>query len=151
MNIAQIGDRVRVHFVGSLSDGTVIESSRSSRPLEFTLGDGEVMSGLEDLVQGMRSGETRTALIPPEQAHGEHRDDLLLAVERERFPRHVDPYTGQQLRMKREGRPAEIVRVVATTGDMVLLDSNHPLAGKEISVEVELLAIVGRCSGVAGA
>ena len=151
MREAQRGDRVKIHFTGRLSDGTVVEDSREREPIEFTIGDREVMRGVEELVRGMRSGEVRSAVIPPEAAHGKHRNDLLLAVERERFPRHVDPYTGQQLRMKREGRPAEIVRVVATTGDMVLLDTNHPLAGKEISVEVELLAIVGRCSEVAGA
>ncbi len=150
MRVAQTGDRVRVHFTGKLRDGTVVESSRSTGPLEFTLGEQEVMKGLEDLVHGMKSGETRRALIPPEHAHGRHRNDLLLAVERERFPRHIDPYTGLQLKMKRNGSPPEIVKVVATTGDMVLLDRNHPLAGKSLAVEVELLDIVDRCSGVPG-
>jgi peptidylprolyl isomerase len=149
MRAARIGDRVRVHFTGRLGDGTVVESSRGESPLEFTLGRNEVMSGLEDLVRGMRSGEIREETVPPDRAHGRHRNDLLLAVERERFPRHVDPYTGQQLSMKREGREAEIVLVVATTGDMVLLDTNHPLAGKELTLEVELLDIVGVDSEVA--
>jgi peptidylprolyl isomerase len=138
-----------VHFTGKLSDGTVVESSWEDGPLEFTLGEQEVMTGLEDLVRGLTSGETRRGLIPPDRAHGKHRHDLLLVVERERFPGHVDPYTGQQLSMKREGKPAEIVKVVATTGDMVLLDTNHPLAGQELTVEVELLDIVGRRSEVA--
>jgi peptidylprolyl isomerase len=142
MRVAQAGDRVRVHFTGRLRDGTVVESSRDEGPIEFTLGRREVMSGLEDLVTGMRSGEVRSGRIPPDRAHGNHRNDLLLAVERERFPRHIDPYTGQQLQMKRNGRGPELVRVVATTGDMVLLDTNHPLAGKEIVVEVELLDII---------
>lgn len=149
MRVAKPGDRVRVHFVGKLHDGTVVESSREDSPLEFTLGRREVMTGLEELVQGMRSGERRQGLIPPDRAHGRHRTDLLLAVERERFPRHVDPYAGQQLQMKREGRPVEIVRVVATTGDMVLIDTNHPLAGKELMVEVELIDIVEERSEVA--
>jgi peptidylprolyl isomerase len=149
MRAAQTGDRVKIHFIGKLGDGTVVESSHGQRPLEFTLGRREVMSGLEELVRGMRSGEKRQGRIPPDQAHGRHRNDLLLAVERERFPNHIDPYTGQQLRMKREGQPAVIVRVVATTGDMVLLDTNHPLAGKELTVEVELLDILEAHSGAA--
>lgn len=148
MKAADVGDRVRVHFTGTLNDGTIVESSTDDNPLEFTLGQSEVMSGLEELVRGMRSGERRRGRIPPDRAHGRHRNDLLLAVERERFPTHVDPYTGQQLRMKREGRPEEIVRVVATTGDMVLLDTNHPLAGREITVEVELLGIVEQDSKI---
>ncbi len=150
MRVAQTGDRVRVHFTGKLRDGTVVESSRSSEPLEFTLGEREVMKGLEDLVEGMKSGETRHGLIPPENAHGPHRNDLLLAVERERFPRHIDPYTGLELRMKRNDLAAELVKVVATTADMVLLDRNHPLAGKSLTVEVELLDIMERYSGVPG-
>jgi peptidylprolyl isomerase len=152
MRAAQSGDRVRVHFTGRLKDGTVIASSRGENPLEFTIGRKEVMTGLENLVRGMRSGEVREGRIPPDLAHGRHRNDLLLAVERERFPSHIDPYTGQELRMKRDGRAPEIVKVVATTGDMVLLDTNHPLAGKELTVEVELLDIVdaqaeARCVG----
>jgi peptidylprolyl isomerase len=148
MKTADVGDKVRIHFTGRLGDGTVVESSDDGQPLEFTLGRREVMSGLEELVRGMRSGEKRQARIPPDRAHGKHRNDLLLAVERERFPSHVDPYTGQQLWMRREGRAAEIVRVVATTGDMVLLDTNHPLAGKELMVEVQLLDIVEADSGI---
>jgi peptidylprolyl isomerase len=143
MRAAEIGDRVRVHFTGRLLDGTVVASSRDGdQPLEFTLGDREVMRGLEDVVRGMCSGEVRTAKIPASRAHGPHRTDLLLAVERERFPSHVDPYTGQQLQMRREGQDAVVVTVLATTGDMVLLDTNHPLAGKDLSIEVELLEII---------
>lgn len=143
MRVARIGDRVRIHFTGRTNDGFVVESSRDAEPIEFTLGSREVMPGLEDLVRGMRSGEKRNCNLPPDRAHGRHRNDLLLAVERERFPSHVDPYTGQQLSMKREGKPQMIVRVLATTGDMVLLDTNHPLAGKELDIEVELLEIMG--------
>lgn len=147
MRVATTGDRVRIHFTGKLRDGTVVGSSRENEPLEFTLGRREVMQGLENLVNGMRSGEVRTAFLPADLAHGKHRNDLLLAVERERFPSHVDPYTGQQLKMKRQGRAPAIVRVVATTGDMVLLDTNHPLAGKDLDVEVELLDIVEHENG----
>lgn len=149
MRTADVGDRVRVHFTGKLADGTVVEVSGEEDPLEFTLGRREVMTGLEELVRGMRSGEKRWGRIPPDRAHGRHRNDLLLAVERERFPSHVDPYTGQQLWMRREGRPEAIVRVVATTGDMVLLDTNHPLAGRELHVEVELVDILEAGSEIA--
>ncbi|MEX2570268.1 MAG: FKBP-type peptidyl-prolyl cis-trans isomerase [Gemmatimonadota bacterium] len=148
MREAQIGDRVKVHFTGKLRDGTLVDSSREREPLEFTIGEREVMRGLEELVRGMKSGEVRSARIPPDQAHGKHRNDLLLAVERERFPSHVDPYTGQQLRMKRNELPFKIVTVVATTGDMVLLDTNHPLAGKELLMEVELLEVQEEASEV---
>jgi peptidylprolyl isomerase len=149
MREARIGDRVRIHFTGRLKDGTVVESSGGEDPIEFTLGEREVMKGLENLVRGMRSGEKREARLPPDLAHGKHRNDLLLAVERERFPRHIDPYTGLKLWMRREGRAPTLVHVVATTGDMVLLDTNHPLAGKELTVEVELVDILGAHSEVA--
>lgn len=149
MRRARMGDRVKIHFTGMLSDGTLVESTRGSEPVEFTIGEREVMRGLEELVRGMHSGEVRSALIPPDQAHGKHRSDLLLAVERERFPRHIDPYAGQELWMRRGGGPQRLVKVVETTGDMVLLDTNHPLAGKELTVEVELLDIQEQASEVA--
>jgi peptidylprolyl isomerase len=144
MRAAHVGDTVRVHFTGRLLDGTVVASSReeSDQPLEFTLGRNEVMPGLEEAVEGMLSGEVRSAFVPADRAHGRHRPDLLLAVERERFPTHVDPYDGQQLKMTREGREPQLVTVLATTADLVLLDTNHPLAGKDLTVEVELLEII---------
>ncbi len=148
MRKAKIGDRVKVHFTGKLSDGTIVGSSRGEQPLEFTIGERQVMRGLEDVVRGMCSGERRSATIPPERGHGVHRDDLLLAVELERFPRHVDPYAGQQLVMRRGDQAEAIVTVLATTGDTVLLDTNHPLAGKELLVEVELVEI-GEVSSIA--
>ena len=149
MRPAQTGDRVRIHFTVRLEDGTTVESSRGGEPLEFTVGQHEVMRGLEEMVRGLRPGEIRSGRIPVERAHGRHRNDLLLAVERERFPRHIDPYTGQQLRMRRDGRAATLVRVIATTGDMVLLDTNHPLAGKELTADVELIEITEESSEVA--
>jgi peptidylprolyl isomerase len=142
MRTADIGDRVRIHFTGRLKDGTVVGCSLDEEPLEFTLGDREVLRGLEDLVVGMRAGERRSAVLPPDLAHGRHTNDKLLMVERERFPSHVDPYTGQKLKMRRAGKQATVVRVVATTADNVLLDTNHPLAGKDLEVEVELLDII---------
>jgi peptidylprolyl isomerase len=149
MRAAQLGDRVKVHFTGRLRDGTVVGTSRGRDPLEFTIGRREVIHGLEDVVRGMRSGEVKKAKIPAERAHGRHRNDLLLAVERERFPGHIDPYTGLQLWMKREEQAPALVTVLATTGDMVLVDTNHPLAGKELSVEVELLEILTEPSEIA--
>src|SRR5687768_14590491 len=86
MKAADIGDRVRIHFTGRLHDGSMVACSYDEEPLEFTLGHREVLRGLEDLVVGMRSGETRTALLPPDLAHGRHRNDLMLLVDRERFP-----------------------------------------------------------------
>jgi peptidylprolyl isomerase len=151
MRQAQVGDRVRIHLKATLADGTVVESSGDRTPLEFTIGEREVMSGLDDLVRGMCSGETRRAYLPSDRAHGKHRNDLLLAVERERFPSHVDPYTGQRLQMKRGEQPTRVVTVVATTGDMVLLDTNHPLAGKDLMVEVQLLEIQSERSRVLAA
>lgn len=147
MRPAEVGDRVRIHFTGKLSDGTLVARSNEEAPIEFTLGSGEVMPGLDDLVQGMRLGEQRSAYLPADLAHGRHRNDRLLAVERERFPKHIDPYTGLELMMTRGGRQV-LVRVVATTADMVLVDTNHPLAGKELTVEVELLEIVEQASEV---
>lgn len=149
MRAAEIGDRVRIHFTGRLRDGTVVATSHETEPIEFTVGMHEVMPGLDDLVQGMRQGEKRSADLSPDLAHGRHRNDLMLAVELDRFPSHVDPYRGQELMMRREGRPATTVRVVATTANMVVVDTNHPLAGKPLLIDVELLDIMEEDSRIA--
>lgn len=142
MRAAESGDKVRIHFTGRYGDGTLIASSQDEKPLEFTIGRREVMPGLDELVRGMRLGERRSADLPPHLAHGSRREDLLLAVELERFPSHVDPYAGQELVMRRNGKAPTTVRVIATTGDTVVIDTNHPLAGKDLQIEVQLLDIV---------
>lgn len=138
---AQAGDTVRVHYTGRLADGTVFDSSAGREPLEFTLGAGAVIPGFDDGVTGMAVGDARTVEIPADQAYGAHREDLVLTLGRDRFPPGLDPAPGQQLQMQREGFAPLVVTVVEAGETEVTLDANHPLAGKALTFDLELVGI----------
>ncbi|HEX5724269.1 MAG TPA: peptidylprolyl isomerase [Longimicrobiaceae bacterium] len=138
---ARDGDKVRVHYTGRLPDGTVIDSSRGRAPLEFTLGEGRVLPGVEEAVAGMSPGEQATVWVPPEKGYGPHREDLLLVVGRDRFPAHLELEVGQRLQMRREGEPPALVTVIEMSEADVTLDGNHPLAGQDLTFDLELLEI----------
>jgi peptidylprolyl isomerase len=136
---AQVGDLVKVHFTGRLDDGTVFATSKSSKPVSFRLGTGEVISGLDNAVVGMSPGESKTATIPPEDAFGHYRGNRLIVVGRSDFPKHIKPRKGQLLRFRKIGGKTLMVRVALVDAATVMLDMNHVLAGKKITMNVELL------------
>lgn len=138
----QLGDTVRVHYTGRLTDGTVFDSSMQRDPLEFTLGQGELIPGFEQAVLGMIPGESKTETIPFEQAYGPHRPELLIKVDRQQLPTDLDPYVGQRLQMRQQSGTAVVVIVAAVTAFQVTLDANHPLAGKELIFDITLLDII---------
>jgi peptidylprolyl isomerase len=137
------GDKVRVHYTGMLPDGTVLDSSRGGDPLEFTLGRGEVIPGIEHAIEGMSLGESKSIWVTSDEAYGPHQDDLMLMVEKSRFPEHIQPEPGQRLRMRRQGVPPVMVTVVDVMDDDVILDANHPLAGRDLTFDLELVGISG--------
>ncbi|HZD06245.1 MAG TPA: peptidylprolyl isomerase [Longimicrobiales bacterium] len=138
---AKQGDTVHVHYTGRLDDGTVFDSSRERQPLEFTLGEGRVIPGFERAVTGMEPGENRTATIAAAEAYGPHRDDLVMTVGHDQLPDDLQPQVGQKLGMRTsEGRTME-VQITATDEDAVQLDANHPLAGRDLTFDIELVRI----------
>lgn len=141
MTQAKQGDTVKVHYTGKLADGTTFDSSAEHDPLEFTLGAGEVIPGFEAAVLGMTPGESRTTIIPAGEAYGDYHDEMLLEIDRDSFPAHLEPEVGQELQVKQGD--GEVISVVITEvdEDSVTLDANHPLAGKDLTFEIELLAI----------
>lgn len=141
MAAAKQGDTVKVHYTGKLEDGTVFDTSREREPLEFTIGEGKVIPGFEAAVIGMEAGKSRSATVPPEQAYGERRTDRILTVEREQFPEDLDPQVGQQLEVKQPDGQAVPVTVARVSDADVTLDANHPLAGRELTFEMELVEI----------
>jgi peptidylprolyl isomerase len=141
MSQVSSGDTVRVHYTGRLGEGEVFDSSRQREPLEFTVGVGQVIPGFERAVEGMAPGEEKTVTVPAEQAYGPRRDELLLTVERGRLPAHLEPEVGQQLQMNQGGQVA-VVTVAEVSRESVTLDANHPLAGRELTFELELVEIV---------
>ncbi len=141
MSEATQGDRVRVHYTGRLDDGTVFDSSEGRDPLVFELGEGRVIPGFEAAVLGMSAGDRKSTTIPSDEAYGPRRDDLLLAVERDRLPDGLDPEPGQALQMQTEEGQVVPVRVVEADDTSVTIDANHPLAGQDLTFEIELVGI----------
>lgn len=138
---ARMGDTVRVHYTGTLDDGSEFDSSRGREPLEFTLGEGQVIPGFEHGVAGMKPGDERTINIPADEAYGGRRDELVLRVPREQFPPDVEPEIGQQLQMS-DGQQSFVVTVIEVGAAGVLVDANHPLAGKSLTFDLHLVDIV---------
>lgn len=136
------GDTVRVHYTGKLDDGTVFDSSRDGEPLEFTLGTGQVIPGFESAVLGLAVGESRSARLSPEDAYGERDDDMMLEVGRDMLPAGLDPKVGEMLTMQEPGGNVVQVVVAEVGPEAIVLDANHPLAGKPLTFELELVEIV---------
>ncbi len=142
MSQAQANDTVRVHYTGSLEDGTVFDSSLDGEPLEFTLGQRMVIPGFEEAVLGMNEGDTRTVSIPPEEAYGYPREDLVVDVERSQLPPHIELRLGMILQVHSDEGKIGHVTVMGFTEDTVTLDANHILAGQELTFEIKLVEIV---------
>ncbi len=142
MSKARIGDRVRVHYRGTLEDGSVFDSTEGGQPLEFVIGSGEIIGAFEDNIVGMEEGERKTFTIKAEDAYGPHREELVLEVGKEEFPPDIKPHEGQQLQLTQPDGHSFIVTVKEVRENSVVLDANHPLAGKDLIFEVELVEIV---------
>lgn len=141
MSEAKSGNNVKVHYTGKLKDGTVFDSSKDRDPLEFKLGDGNMIPGFEKAITGMNTGDTVTAEIPADEAYGERRTDLVVEVPMEKVPNDITPEVGQKLTIKQpDGNQIPVV-ITETKSDSIVLDANHPLAGKDLVFEIELLDI----------
>ncbi|HOJ05072.1 MAG TPA: peptidylprolyl isomerase [Bacteroidota bacterium] len=138
---AQNGNMVSVHYTGTLSDGTIFDSSRGREPLSFVLGAGQVIAGFNDAVDGMEIGDTRTVTIPAANAYGEYRHEWAFNVNPSDFPPEIVPEVGMDLDMHQDDGGNVPVRVTEVTEEFVTLDANHPLAGMDLTFEIELVAI----------
>lgn len=138
---AKEGDTVHIHYTGRLQDGTVFDTSREREPIEFEIGAQKVIPGFEKLVQGMEPGDTKTGTITPEDGYGPRRDDMVLDVDRDSLPDDVEPEVGQQLQMHTQGGQAVPVQITNVEEDHITVDANHPLAGRTLEFDVELVNI----------
>ena len=138
---AKQGDTVRIHYTGTLRDGSVFDSSKGRDPLEFTLGSGSVIPGFDAAVDGMSIGEEKNVTIASEDAYGPRRRDLVLEVDRGQFPSPVPPRVGQQFQVQEEDR-AFVVTVAEVSDEKIKLDANHPLAGEDLLFNLELVEIL---------
>ncbi|MCK5124934.1 MAG: peptidylprolyl isomerase [candidate division Zixibacteria bacterium] len=141
MSTVKDGDTVKVHYTGKLEDDTVFDSSEGRDPLSFKIGAGNVIPGFENGVTGMAVGDKKTVTIPVDEAYGPRREEMMAKVEKSKFPDDIVPEIGQKLQMQQPDNSVVNVEIVDVQDDEVTLDANHPLAGKVLIFDLELVEI----------
>jgi peptidylprolyl isomerase len=139
--LAKEGDRVKVHYTGSLKDGTVFDSSLQREPLEFTLGSGAMIAGFEKAVYGMQVGQSKKVTIPVAEAYGPYNEERVMTFNRNKLPAGLSPKVGDHLRMRGGDGNSTLVKVIKVTDAVITLDANHELAGKDLTFEIKLVEI----------
>lgn len=135
------GQKVKIHYTGTLDDGSQFDSSAGREPLEFEMGAGMVIPGFEAGVQAMEVGEKKSIHIPAVEAYGEKREDMVMEFERTQLPEGLEPEVGMGLQMQGpQGQPVP-VQIAAVTETTVTIDANHPLAGQNLNFELELVSV----------
>ena len=141
MTQVKSGDTVRIHYTGTLSDGEVFDSSEGRDPLEFTVGSGQIIPGLDAAIPGMTEGEKKTVEIPVDQAYGPINPEARQAVPRADIPAEIPLEVGTRLQMQTPQGQVVPVMVFEVSDDEVVLDANHPLAGRDLTFAIELVSI----------
>jgi len=143
MQQVKSGDTVKVHYHGRLTTGETFDSSEGREPLEFQVGGGMVIKGFDDGVTGMIVGEKKTINIPVDEAYGPTQEEMLVEFSLNQFPPDLKPEVGMPLTMTTaQGHPVQVI-IVELRPESVILDANHPLAGKDLIFDLELVEIVG--------
>ena len=142
MKLAQDGDTVRIHYTGTLDDGTQFDSSADREPIEFTLGSKSVIPGFEAGVSGMQVGEQKSIHIPAEEAYGQRNENLVEEVPLQQFPEDMQLQVGMHLQAQSPNGESFNVVVTALGDESATLDGNHPLAGEALNFELELVEIL---------
>lgn len=142
MSTAEKGQTVRVHYTGTLEDGSQFDSSRGRDPLEFELGGNQVIPGFEAAIIGMSEGETQTITIASSEAYGARRQELVAEMPRDDIPDDISLQEGGQLQLRGDGGHPVRVTITEVREDVVVLDANHPLAGLDLTFEIELVEVL---------
>lgn len=140
-NIVAVGNRITVHYIGTLDNGAIFDSRDSDDPLTFVVGDGTVFPALEQEICTMHCGQTRNILIPVEKAYGPRSNDNLLKIERSQFPPDKAPEPGKLVTITFSDSEQRIMRIIGCDDSSVTLDANHPLAGLDLTFALTLVAI----------
>lgn len=138
---AETGDTVKVHYTGTLDDGTVFDTSLDREPLEFTLGQDQLIAGFEQAVLGMQVGDSKIVTIPAEQSYGVYKNELIYVIDRDELPVGLEPAVGEQLYGGQPDGETVIVTVLEVSENSITVDANHRLAGKDLTFEIELIEI----------
>lgn len=141
MSRAKNGDTVKIHYTGTLDDGTEFDSSAGRDPLEFQLGGGKVIPGFDNAVEGMTVGDSKNVRIEPDEAYGQRHEQLVQDVQRSALPDDLTPEVGMALQSQSPDGRVMMLTVTAVAEDTITVDGNHPLAGQALSFDIELVAI----------
>ncbi len=136
------GDTVKVHYSVKLKDDSIFDSTFNAEPFQFTIGQGQVIPSFEQAIIGMSPGALKTINVPSEEAFGPHREELIVEVDRKMFPPELKLEIGQYLQIPQPGSQPIIATVIDLTESKVILDENHPLAGKDLKIDIQLIEIV---------
>ncbi len=138
---AKKNDNVKVHYTGTLTNGEIFDSSVDREPLGFTVGAGQMIKGFDQAVDGMELNEKKTVNIPAAEAYGERNEELMQKVAKSDLPSDMEPQVGQTLVATGPSGQQSHVVVAEVAEDTITIDANHPLAGKELIFEIELVEI----------
>lgn len=138
---AKVGDKVKVHYTGRFDNGQIFDSSENRNPLEFTIGQGQVVPGFENAVIGMNPGDSKTERIDAENAYGPYVDEMVITVNRSQIPQDMNPEVGQELEVRSPEGDVIPVMVTDVTEETITLDANHPLAGQALTFDIKLVEI----------
>ena len=141
MSTIKDGDTVSVHYTGTLASGEVFDSSIERDPLKFTLGKGQLIPGFEHAIKGLSVGEKATTNIPSLEAYGEHNPEMVIEVPKNQLPPELDAQVGMQLQLNQPDGQAIPVQITQIEGESVTIDANHPLAGKDLNFDIEVVEI----------
>ncbi|MBK7289897.1 MAG: peptidylprolyl isomerase [Chitinophagaceae bacterium] len=136
------GDKIKVHYHGKLNDGETFDSSEGRDPLEFEVGSGMVIKGFDDGVTGMSVGEKKTINIPFAEAYGPVNPEMIIEMPKDRFPEDMKLEVGMPLMMSDQQGQQFQVKIEEIKEEVVMLDANHALAGKDLTFDLELVEIV---------
>ncbi|HKK88347.1 MAG TPA: peptidylprolyl isomerase [Saprospiraceae bacterium] len=138
---AKKNNKVKVHYTGRLTTGEQFDSSEGRDPLEFELGAGQMIPGFDEAVEGMELNEKKTVTLSPDQAYGPVHDQLINEVDRKQLPADMKPEVGQTLMASSPDGQQTRVQVTEVKDNSIVIDANHPLAGKELVFDIELVEI----------
>jgi len=138
---AKTGDTVSVHYTGKLDDGTIFDTSADREPLQFTIGEKQVISGFEQAVIGMEPGDSKSTRIPAEEAYGPHYDEMVVTLDKGHLPEGVEPEVEQRFQLRQPDGQTFIAKVTDIGESSITLDANHPLAGEALTFDIQLTGI----------
>jgi len=141
MSQAKSGDTVKIHYTGTLDDGTEFDSSAGREPLEFAIGSGQVIAGFDNAVDGMTAGDSKTVTIPAGEAYGERHDQLVQEMPNTALPEDMKPEVGMQLQSQSPDGQVMNLLVTAVEVESITVDGNHPLAGQALTFAIELVEV----------